>query len=152
MLTATVTNIRDQVPVKLKLQTGPLPIPKMTHQWIWSNSGMILTVENQTTQRTTSAGATLSTTNPTWTALGTHLGNHGEKLAINNLSYDMSSLCWYCYIFTVHTVGLPELDLTLPSLLSQIQLPEIILVYCIINPWNRTTGDVLLVLLSWRHT
>jgi hypothetical protein len=36
--------------------------------------------ESRSTQRKTSPTATLSTTNPTWTDLGTNKGLHGERL------------------------------------------------------------------------
>jgi hypothetical protein len=52
--------------------TGPLSISRMIHEWIWSNGGIILTGENRRTRRKTCPSATLSTTNPTWTDLGTN--------------------------------------------------------------------------------
>ena len=38
--------------------------------WAWSDGGMILTVKNWISRREMWPGATLSTTNPTWTGLG----------------------------------------------------------------------------------
>jgi hypothetical protein len=43
--------------------------------------------ENQRTWRKTNPSATLSTTNSTWTDLGTNLGLFGEKLVTNHLVY-----------------------------------------------------------------
>jgi hypothetical protein len=40
------------------------------------------------TRRETCPSATLSTTNPTWTAVDAKPGLHGEKPAANRLSYD----------------------------------------------------------------
>jgi hypothetical protein len=37
-------------------------------------------------------GATLSTTNPTWSDSGSNQGRHGGKSATNRLSYGTSSL------------------------------------------------------------
>jgi hypothetical protein len=53
------------VPIKLQLRMGPLSVPQMIHEWIRSNSGMILKGENRRTQIKTCISATLSTTNPT---------------------------------------------------------------------------------------
>jgi hypothetical protein len=47
-----------------------------------SHGGMILTAEIQRTRRGTFPGATLSTTNPTWTDPGLH----GDRPMINCLS------------------------------------------------------------------
>jgi hypothetical protein len=55
-----------------------------------SDSGMILTGENQRTWQKTCPNATFPPTNPTWIALGVNLGLHGEKLVIYHLSYDMA--------------------------------------------------------------
>jgi hypothetical protein len=52
-----------------------------------SHGGMILTWENQRAQRKICPSATLSTTNPTWTDLGTNLSLYGERLATNCLSH-----------------------------------------------------------------
>jgi hypothetical protein len=52
---------------------------------------MLLSGENQRTRRETFPSTTLSTTNPTWTALGTNLGPRSEKLATNCLSYGTAS-------------------------------------------------------------
>jgi hypothetical protein len=51
------------------LLTGPFSIPQMIHEWIWIYGGMILTGENRTLRKTCPS-ATVSTTNPTQTALG----------------------------------------------------------------------------------
>lgn len=45
----------------------------MMYEWLWSSSGMILSGENQRTQRKACPSVTLPTTNPTWTALGLNL-------------------------------------------------------------------------------
>jgi hypothetical protein len=52
---------------------------------------MILTEEIQRTHGKTCPIATLSTTNPIWTALGANLGLCGEKLAVNCLSYSLDN-------------------------------------------------------------
>jgi hypothetical protein len=41
----------ETVPVELRPLTGPLSIPQMIHEWIWSSGGMILTGENRRTLR-----------------------------------------------------------------------------------------------------
>jgi hypothetical protein len=51
---------------------GPLSIPQMIHEWIWSSGGMILTGENRRTGRKTCPSGTSYTTKTTWTALGTN--------------------------------------------------------------------------------
>jgi hypothetical protein len=48
---------------------------------------MILTGENQSTRGRTSPSATLSTTNPTWTDLGSNPYLRGGRLATNRLSH-----------------------------------------------------------------
>jgi hypothetical protein len=65
---------------------GPIVHPQMIslHEWIWSSGGMILTGENRRSRRKTCPSATLSTTNPTWTVLGT---NPGLNPATNSLWY-----------------------------------------------------------------
>jgi hypothetical protein len=67
--------------------TGPLSVPQMKHDWIWSSGGIILTGENRRTPKETCPSDTLPTTNPTWTALGANPGLRGEKPAANRLSY-----------------------------------------------------------------
>jgi hypothetical protein len=57
----------------------PLSIPQMIHEWLWSSSGMILTGENRRTRRKTWSSASLSATNPKWTALGANPGLRGEN-------------------------------------------------------------------------
>jgi hypothetical protein len=54
----------------------------------FSSSRMILTGENRRTRRKVSPSASLSTTNPTLTALRANLGFSGEKPATKSLSYD----------------------------------------------------------------
>jgi hypothetical protein len=49
---------------------------------------MILTGENRRTRRKTCTSATLSITNPTYTALGANKGLRDEKPATNYLRYD----------------------------------------------------------------
>jgi hypothetical protein len=58
-------------------------------RWIsvWSIRGMIWTRENLSTRRETCLSATLSTTNLTWTDLGSNMGFRGEGLATNRLSH-----------------------------------------------------------------
>jgi len=53
---------------------------------------MILTGENQSTQRSTYSGATLSTTDLKQTGLGLNLSLYGEILATNPLSHG-TALC-----------------------------------------------------------
>jgi hypothetical protein len=55
--------------------------------WMWSNCGITMTGENRRTWRKTCPSATLSTTNPTWAALGANSALHGEKPVTNHLSY-----------------------------------------------------------------
>jgi hypothetical protein len=55
---------------------------------------MILTGENRRTWRETYPSATLSTTNPTWTALGANPGFCGENPATFTSN---SAMCGYSY-------------------------------------------------------
>jgi hypothetical protein len=64
--------------VELRPLTGPLSIPQMTHELIWSIDGTILTGVNRS--------AASSTTNPTWTALSVYPGLRGEEPATNRSS------------------------------------------------------------------
>jgi hypothetical protein len=59
----------------------------MMYEYIWSNNGMTVTGEKHRTWRKTCPSATLSTKNPTWTALGMNPGLRSEKPTINHLSY-----------------------------------------------------------------
>jgi hypothetical protein len=43
LFTPAVTMGWDCVSVELRLLMGPPPIPQMTHEWIWSSGGIILT-------------------------------------------------------------------------------------------------------------
>jgi hypothetical protein len=72
----------------------PIVLPPDECRWKWSIAGMILTGENQMTQRETCPSDTLSTTNFIWTALGVNPGLCDEKLAINCLCYAQP---WYVY-------------------------------------------------------
>jgi hypothetical protein len=81
----------NNVSVELLPLTGPLFIPQMIHEWIWSSGGMILTGENRRTRRKTCPSATLSTTNYTWTDLVGNPGLRREKPATNRLSYDTAN-------------------------------------------------------------
>jgi hypothetical protein len=67
--------------------TGPLSIPHMIYEWIWSSGGMILIRENRRTRRKSYPSATLSTINPILTELGAESGLRDEKPATNRLSY-----------------------------------------------------------------
>jgi hypothetical protein len=53
---------------------------------------MILTGEYRRTQRKSCPSTTLSTINPTWTALGVNLGVHDERPLTNHLDMMMSEL------------------------------------------------------------
>jgi hypothetical protein len=82
----------ETVSLELCPLTGPLSIPQMTHEWIWSSGGMILTGENRRTRRKSCPGATLCITNPTWTDLAvrsrwlTAWASHGAYRNINKAS------------------------------------------------------------------
>jgi hypothetical protein len=54
--------------------TMPIIHPQMIYERMWSSGVMILTGENRRTRRKTYPSATLSTTNPTWSNLGTNAG------------------------------------------------------------------------------
>jgi hypothetical protein len=54
--------------------TGTLSIPQITHEWIWSKSGMILAEENRRSRRKTWSSATLSIIYPTRTYIGDGYG------------------------------------------------------------------------------
>jgi hypothetical protein len=66
---------------------------------------MILTGENRSTGRKTCAIATLSTTNPTWTDMGSNPGLRGERLPTDRLSHDMAEaeVQIYIYIFVLNS-------------------------------------------------
>ena len=49
-------------------------------RWVWSIGRMILIGENIYTRSKACYSATLSTTNPTWTGLGSNPGLHNERL------------------------------------------------------------------------
>jgi hypothetical protein len=87
-----ITTGCDYVFVELRPLTGPFPMPQMMHELIWSSGGMILTGENRRTRRETFPSATSSTTNPTWTTLGSNPGLSGEKPATNRLRYGPATL------------------------------------------------------------
>jgi hypothetical protein len=74
------------VSMELRPLTGPLSIPHMIHEWIWGKGGMILTGKNRRSRRKTYPGVTFSTTNPTWTALGTNPAQRDEKPTTNRLT------------------------------------------------------------------
>lgn len=76
----------DHVSVQLWPLIGPLSVPQMIHERIWSSDGMILTGKTKG-QRKTCPSATLSTTKPTWTSLGANPGLLGEKPVSNCLCY-----------------------------------------------------------------
>jgi hypothetical protein len=52
-----------------------------------SDGGMILTGETRSTRRKPCAGATLSTTNPTWIDTGANPDLRGDRPATNRLSH-----------------------------------------------------------------
>jgi len=53
----------------------------------WSPGGMIMTEENQSTQRRTCLRFTLSTINPTWCGLGLNADLQSDGYATNRLSH-----------------------------------------------------------------
>jgi hypothetical protein len=59
---------------------------------------MILTGENRKTLRETCPSATLSTSNTTWTTLGSKSGLRSEKVATDRLSHDTAILLAPCLI------------------------------------------------------
>jgi hypothetical protein len=65
-------------------------------QW-WTDTDTVKLKNSEKTFPT----PTLSTTNPTWSALGMNLGFHDEKPATNSLSYGMALLD-YCYGVVSH--------------------------------------------------
>jgi hypothetical protein len=87
VVTVIVAVGRDYVFVELRPLSDPLSILQTIHEWIWSSGGMILKWENRRLRRKTCPSDTLSTKNPTRTALGTNSGLHTEEPATNRLSY-----------------------------------------------------------------
>jgi hypothetical protein len=81
----------DYVPVELWLLMGPLPTPRTIYGSIWSSGGIIQTEENRKTHRRTSFSATLSTTNPTWAALGAKPAHRVEGLAADRVSFTLNN-------------------------------------------------------------
>jgi hypothetical protein len=63
-------------------------VPQMIHKWIWNIGGMILTGENGRTRRKT----TLSTTNSTWTALGSKTGLRDKNPTARRLCFIIAIL------------------------------------------------------------
>jgi hypothetical protein len=64
-----------------------------------SHGGMMLTDENQRTQRETCPSATLSTTNPTWTDPSTNLGPCYERPATKHLNHVMADFLTCSEVF-----------------------------------------------------
>jgi hypothetical protein len=64
----------------------------MEHQWNEFDRG------KPTTRRKTCPSATLSTTNLTWTDLGSNPGLRGERPATNRLSHGTVIVTWLVYI------------------------------------------------------
>jgi hypothetical protein len=63
---------------------------RTSHKWQmieWSIGGTITVSENRSTRRKTCSGITLPATNFIWTTLGMNLDIHGDKPAINRLSF-----------------------------------------------------------------
>jgi hypothetical protein len=74
--------------MELRLLTGPLSSLQMI-----KSGGIILTGENSRTRRKPCRNATLSTTSPTWIALGANPSLCGEKPVTNRLNNDTASSC-----------------------------------------------------------
>jgi hypothetical protein len=74
--------------------TGPLSIPQLIHQWIWSSGGMILTGENRRTRKKGCRGSTLCTTKPTLTDLGANPGLSGKKPTKSRPSYGTTAMSY----------------------------------------------------------
>jgi hypothetical protein len=91
----------DYFSVKLRPLTGPLPNPQLTHEWIWNSGGMILTGTDGRTRRKTCPNVTFSTTNSTWTNLGSKPGFYGKKTAINK-----QPMLWHDHVYFILTTFL----------------------------------------------
>jgi hypothetical protein len=63
---------------------------------------MKLTGENRSNQGKTCPSATVSTTNPTWTAPGSNPGLRGERPSTNRLSNLLLSYCLKKFPTTMH--------------------------------------------------
>jgi hypothetical protein len=66
---------------------GSIIHPQMIHTGTCSSDGVVLTGETRWSRSKTCPSATLSTTNPTCTALGANLDLRDEKSVINCLGY-----------------------------------------------------------------
>jgi hypothetical protein len=62
---------------------------------------MKLTGKNEVLGGKTCPSATLSTTNPTWTDLGSNSGLRGERQATKRLSYGTALFKIYCLVYTL---------------------------------------------------
>jgi hypothetical protein len=81
---------------ELRSPCGLSFIPQMII-WVWSLGGMILTGEDQRTQRKACPSATLSTTNHMWTELDLH----SVRPATDHLSYGCDK-CILCLLLDGH--------------------------------------------------
>jgi hypothetical protein len=113
-----VAKVGDYVFVELRPLTCPLSSPQVIHKWIWSNGGMIWKDKNRRTRRKTCPSPTLSTTNPTWTALSTNPGLRGKKPATNRVTAFGAHASHTCLRNSSSLNGLP--CLAVHSLLSGI--------------------------------
>jgi hypothetical protein len=78
-----VAKVWGYVSVEMRPLPGPLSVPQIMHEWIWSSSG-ILSGETRKTWRETCPSDFSSTTNSSWTILGVNPGLRGKKSAINS--------------------------------------------------------------------
>jgi hypothetical protein len=62
------------------------------NEWVWSIGGMVLTGGNLIPRRETCHSVTLSTTDPTYTGLGSYLGLRGEMPAPNSVGHGAAQL------------------------------------------------------------
>jgi hypothetical protein len=134
-----VTFATDYVSAELRPLTGPLSIPRMIHEWIWSSGGMILTGEKRRTRRKTCPSAILFTTNPTWTVLGATPVLRVEKPATWHGRYD-------CLPFPVPWRRIGELEVKIhASLRICVSAPFII------GHWPLSQFDVHDFFANWLY-
>jgi hypothetical protein len=97
------------------------PVMKMKRKMIslffyfskyWSSGGMKLTAQTRSTRGKTCPSATLSTTNPTWTDLGSSPGLRGGRPATNRLSQGTTLDTIYKLSKNIRVYGWRYLNLT----------------------------------------
>jgi hypothetical protein len=83
----------------------------MVYEWlcIWYRDGVITEGENWSTQTATCHSLILSTTHPTWTAMGWNLGHYSEKLPNSLTSYNIDPIIYLNFNYKESIPTIPGL-------------------------------------------